>query len=142
MSCNTGGRCGVDHEFKLADWNMELGSIPTWFLYGDPKYSRISSTSLKQLEAAGVDIMCYFPDPMVYYRWKLGRKPKNSLQFGQISCGKSTYLKGHSDTTFDLDKEIWQFFTSTQKQSFKSELTDVMTIGNRATYYQILENSA
>lgn len=102
------------HEFKMADWNMNLGNIPTWFLYGNPNFSRLSSRDLRELNRNNVDISEYIPNEMVLNRWKKGKVPKQSIYFGRIGVGKSTYLKNF-ENVIDCDKTIWDFFTEYEK---------------------------
>lgn len=128
------------NEFKMADWNMNLGGIPTWFLYGDPKYSRLSSRDLRGLLDIGVDISDYV-DPMVLSRWKHGKFPRGTLFFGKISTGKSTYLKERykREIVFDCDQIIWEYFTKKEEKDYRINIADSIKDRDDVRYNLIIK---
>jgi len=92
------------YEMDMSHWNEELG-VSTVFIPCAEGMEKMSSSALRELDSAGINISEYVPNIYTYMRWKQS-EVKRVIVTGKMGSGKSSFIEAYdwNSSFIDMDK--------------------------------------
>jgi len=126
------------NETAQAHWNEKLCGVKTVLIPTPTEFQHLSSSAIREIN--NIDYLKELIDPIHYRRWKCP-VVKNTIYFGKIAIGKSTYLKKSRGE--DADILIFDITGNRlDKQEIKTSFMKAIQEGDHEKYNLLIKQVA